>query len=90
MTWPAIHFAFMSADEQFACIRRLRSEKWNLHDIGTGWSVAMIQHALDTSAPARMRFEDWERQKKIDDQHSVTSPFSGEAVPLLPGDFQRD
>jgi len=74
MTWAAISFSMMDAEDQFRCVRRLKTEGMGLHDIAaiTGWQVCMIEHALNESTPARVRYEDWERQQRTENYGPMT------------------
>jgi hypothetical protein len=42
----------------------------------TGLNVLMVRHLIDQDSPPRMRYEDWERQKKADDSGGCSTAHS--------------
>jgi hypothetical protein len=82
MTLPW-QFAQLSADDQFECVRRLRAEGMGIHDIAslTKWSPSMIEYALDKSRTPRGRYEDWQRQKRVDELGGCSNAYEGIEIP---------
>ena len=48
MTWPALSFSLMTADEQLACVRHLAADGMPDHDIArlVGWNVEAVRRAI--------------------------------------------
>jgi hypothetical protein len=86
MTLPW-QFRQLSADDQREFVRRMSTDGMGDRSIGeiTGLSAEMVRHLIDPTP--RGRYEDFEAAKRLDESCSVSSPFSGEAIPKLPGDF---
>lgn len=80
-TTLALRFALMSADEQRQCVQRMSADGMSDRGIGelTGLSVEMVRHLIDAAPCAR--FEDYENQRRLDDECSVASPFRGTQIP---------
>jgi hypothetical protein len=80
MTLPW-QFSQLSAWDQRESVRKMSADGLGDHAIAelTGLSVLMIRRFIEQ--PPRAPFEDWERQKRVDETGGCSNPYDGIVIP---------